>query len=126
MLQRFFVKTHFLDRVRMEHKDLIHSLESEIHFTSTCSIRIPSRNQDTLKKSLQLPIHRLHTWCSVFVLSLIVSFTAKLNHVSLMLSILLHIGPIANAHGENCILGIKLKQFLAVIVVCFDELLAGF
>ena len=43
-----------------------------------------------------------------------------------MLSILLNIGPIANAHGENCIFRIELKQLLAVIVVGFDKLFTGF
>ena len=46
----FLVITFFLERILMEHKEIICSLESQLTLTSICSIRIPFRNQDKLKK----------------------------------------------------------------------------
>ena len=44
--------THFLERISMEHIELICSFESELSLTRICSIRIPSGNQDIFEKSL--------------------------------------------------------------------------
>ena len=46
--------THFIERIIMEHVELICSLESELTLTSICSIWIPSENRDILQKSLKL------------------------------------------------------------------------
>ena len=43
-----------IERILMEHIELICSLESRLTFFSTCSIRIRSRNEDIVEKPVQL------------------------------------------------------------------------
>ena len=44
--------SQFLERIRMEHIQLIFSLKSKLFSIFICSIRIPSGNQDIFEKSL--------------------------------------------------------------------------
>ena len=47
----FLMISRFLERILMEHIELICSLESELNYFSICSIRIPPKNGDIFEKS---------------------------------------------------------------------------